>query len=155
MDEAPLTWEALEHAHVPKENDWYWSLGIITVALACVIFFFGNILFGVLILIAGVTFGILAKKGSPLVTFTIEAAGIRVNNAVYSYDIFKHFAIVEREFDPPLIVCDTNVFLTPHLYIPLTDDIDVERVREKLAAHIPEVERGVPFVHRLTEAIGL
>lgn len=155
MDPAPLTWEAFEHAHSPKEKDWFWALGIVSVTLACVAFFFGNILFGILIIIAGGTFGIVATKAIDLVEFSITNDGIRVNDHVYTYDTFRNFAIVERSFEPPLLVCDMHTLLSPHLYIPLSEEIEPDTVRELLSKHLTEIQRTIPFSHTLTEFLGL
>ena len=39
-----ISWNAPEHYHVEKTNDWYWAVGIITLALAVVCIMFGQVL---------------------------------------------------------------------------------------------------------------
>jgi hypothetical protein len=44
-----ITWEAPEHHHVEKGNDWFFALAIIIVALVIVAILFNDVLFALLI----------------------------------------------------------------------------------------------------------
>lgn len=154
-EDITFSWSAFEHAHVPKEQDWFWALGIITVAAACVSFFFANYLFGIFILLAGGTVGLLAQRENPIVSFEINTDGVRVGEYMYPYNLFRQFSISERTLNTPLLVFDTLRFLNPHLYIPLDESIDQDELREFLKKSVQEVERGVPLSHTIVELFGL
>ena len=57
-----IVWHAPTHESSERSADWYWALGVLTIASAALAIFFGNILFAVIITLAAVTIGILAAK---------------------------------------------------------------------------------------------
>lgn len=151
-----VSWESYDHPHEEKSPEWYVIKWIIAGAAALVCIIFGNVLFGVLILVAAGTLSLLASRPVPIKTYTIDARGISINTELFKYsDILSH-EFVDRGHDH-LLVIDTKKALNPHLLIPI-DDEAIDDVRMVFAEHGKDVQahsRGIPLSHTLMELIGL
>ena len=129
-----LTWSAYEHEHIERESDWYWALGVAAVCIALTAIIFHDTLFGLLILLAATTIGMLAREAPPLTTFEISDRGIKVNHELHRFDDIIAFWIDEQS-TPPLLLVDTTKPLAPNLIIPL-HDVHHEVLRDFLLAHL-------------------
>lgn len=148
-----ITWEAPEHRHTDKGNDWFWALGIVALSAAVVALLFKNFLFALLIVIGAGTMSLLAAKPPRVLSFTLTQRGILIDGSLYPYQMLVAFWIQDREGNHPLLIVDSSRFLTPHLLIPL-EEIDPDVVREYLLKHLPEEELSEPFGQRLAEFFG-
>ena len=70
-----ISWSAPEHLYVEKHTDWYWTVGIITLALAAVAFIFGQVITGILILVAALALTLHASRPPA----TCPQCGIRLD----------------------------------------------------------------------------
>jgi len=50
-----IEWDAHEYEHRERSPDWFWAVGIISVSVAVAAVIFGNIIFGILVIIAAFT----------------------------------------------------------------------------------------------------
>lgn len=148
-----VSWNAPEHTHTDKGNDWFWALGIIAVSGAVVALLFKNFLFALLIVIGAFTMALLAARPPRTLQFTLTERGILIDDALYPYQMLVAFWIQEHQDDHPLLIVDSRRFLTPHLLIPL-DDVDPEEIREYLLEHLKEEELSEPFGQRFAEFFG-
>ncbi len=149
---APLRWEAYEHEHIERGSDWFWALGIIAVSLALTCILFGNVLFALLILIAALTIGLIARHPPELHEFEISEAGIRTGKTMHTYDQIISFW-VDEEIDEPLLLVDTTAFMTANLVIPI-GDIPPEEIRNFLRNHAEEVPMKEHLTHKILEFFG-
>jgi hypothetical protein len=152
----PITWDGLDHPHEEKTPEWYVLKWIIAVAAALVCFIFGNILLGVLVLVAAGTLSLLASKPIPVKTYTVDERGVQIQSELFRYKDLRSYEFVDRGHDH-LLVIDTNHTLNPHLLIPVDDEIvdDVRTAFDEYAKDVPKHERGIPLSHTLMELIGL
>ncbi|OGG79742.1 hypothetical protein A3A39_04425 [Candidatus Kaiserbacteria bacterium RIFCSPLOWO2_01_FULL_54_13] len=150
----PIRWRAYEHEHVERSRDWYWALGIFAASTALISVLFGNFLFGILILIAAATLGLLAQSPPPLVEFEISDRGIRVGGVMHRYEEIISFWVEDHDADPPILLVDTIKWLSPNLVIPLRD-VDPKLVRAFLTERADEVPMKEPIWHHILEAFGL
>ncbi len=148
-----LRWNAYEHDHVPRGNDWYWALGIVAASVAVMSILFHNFLFAILILIAATTLGMLANVLPEIVRFEISERGIRTGDTMHRFEEIISFW-VEEEGGRPLLLVDTVKLFSPNLIIPL-ENIDPRTVREYLRKHAEEVPMKEPFSHKMLEFFGL
>ncbi|MEK7628475.1 MAG: hypothetical protein AAB421_03590 [Patescibacteria group bacterium] len=146
-----LQWEGYEHHHVERGRDWYWALGIISVSCALTSLLFGNILFGLLILVAAVTLGLTALHPPPLVQFELGEHDLRIADTVYPYKEMIAFWV--KDGPEPSLLIDTLRFMAPDLILPIAD-IDPDSLREFLKEKVAEKQLEEPFAHRFLEFFG-
>ena len=151
---AILRWSAYEHEHIERGGDWFWALGIATIAIALVSILFHNILFSIVIIVGAITLGMLATIRPELVQFEISERGIRIQGKLHRYDEIISFWVEEEHADHPLLLVDTTKFMAPNLIIPI-EHIDPRLVRAYLKEHVPEVHMKEPLSHKILEFFGL
>jgi hypothetical protein len=153
MAEVLFAWRASEHQHIERGSDWYWALGVIALSLAITSILFNNFLFALLIVIAAITFGMLASRPPRIIDVALGDRGLMLDDTLYSYEEMYAFWITAD--DEPTLLIDTPRFMTPDLVIPL-DDIDPESVRTYLLEQqVPEVLLRESFLYKVMEFIGL
>lgn len=150
----PIRWRAYEHEHVERGADWFWALGIFAAATALISILLGNFFFGILILLAAGTLGLLAKSPPPLVEFELSDRGIRVGETMHRYEEIISFWVEDHDADPPILLVDTIKWLSPNLVIPLID-VDPKLVRSYLVERAEEVPMKEPVWHKILEFFGL
>lgn len=150
----PIHWEAYEHEHIERGADWYWALGIFAVAVSLISALLGNILFGLLILVAAGTLAALASSPPPLVQFELSDRGIRVGDTMHRYEEIISFWVEDHDANPPILLVDTTKWLSPNLVIPL-GDADPSLIRAYLKERAEEVPMKEPVWHKILELFGL
>ena len=152
-----FNWKTKEHAHYEKSNDWFWLLGIITVAIAVLSVYFGNILFAVVVLLAAFTMILHVHTEHEDIDVSINKKGIRINKVIYPWSTLESFWIdVDDEFDhiENQLLVKSQKKMVPLIIIPMTSDIDVEDLKDFMLIFIDEEEMKEPFSHRLMEFLG-
>ena len=148
-----VVWEAPEHHHIEKTHDWYWALGILTIAISVTALFLGNILFGMLILIAGGVLSIAAAREPQIIPFAVTLRGVRVGNDLFPYSTLESFFIDEdNPLGPQLLIRSKRMFM-PLLVIPLPED-SIDEIDEIIGDRLPEEELEEPFFNKLLEFLG-
>lgn len=151
-----IRWSAHEHEHIERGRDWYMALGVVAVCTAAIAVLFGNILFGVLILIAAATWGLLSKTPPALTEFEISDRGIRIGETMHRYEEIIAFWVEDHDVDPPILLIDTVKMFSPNFVIPLPHgDVDPKVVREFLAMRADEIPMKESFAHKILEFFGL
>ena len=151
---APIRWQGSEHEHVERGSDWYWALGIFALCTALISVLLGNFFFGLLIIVAAGTLGLLAKSPPPVVEFELSDRGIRVGTTMHRYEEIISFWVEDHDADPPILLVDTIKWLSPNLVIPLTD-VDPKQVRAFLSERTEETPMKEPVWHKILEFFGL
>lgn len=156
MDEVKKTeisWSAEEYEHSRKSNEWYWSLGVITLALATAALLLKNILFASFIVLAGFTAALYGVKKPKVVKFTIGARGAQIDDKIYPYENLKSFWI---KYDPPqkkeLEIISKKLFM-PRLILPL-GDADPNEIRAILIRALKEEETKDSLSDIIAERLG-
>ena len=145
--DALFEWEGREHDYNPKDADWYWALGIITVAGVVAALLFGNYLLALLFIIAAAAFALHAAKEPPLHRFRLVERGIMIGDELHPFEHMTSFSVledIEGEF-PPMLSVKTTSWLSPHLIIPL-QGVDVDAVYAYFLHHVDEEEHHHTFV---------
>lgn len=145
-----LAWEGREYDHDPKSADWYWSLGIIAVAVAIAAILFGNYLFALLVIIAAASLALHAAKEPPLHRFQLTEQGLMIGEELHPFERMMSFSVLEDlEGElPPVISIKTESWLSPHLVIPL-DGVDADTVYAYFLRHVDEEEHK----HSVTDLV--
>ncbi len=150
--EALLTWNCYEHAHVERGRDWYWALGIITVSASLASFILSNVLFALILILAGCVLALIASQPPELTEVNIFTRGFRIGDITHRWEDVISFWI-DVEGDVPTLLIDTTKILSPNIVLPLTD-IDPSLVREVLLNFAEERFLKEPVSHKLVELLG-
>jgi hypothetical protein len=147
----PLSWTTLEFEKKDRHPDWLWSVGLIALLASVVAFFYGNIFFGIFIIIAGAVMIMYARKHPKELSITISADGITINDTIIPYQNITAFWLDEGGKQGKLLLLVKNSFI-PTLALPLSG-VSAGQVRTILAPHIKEEElresRSIALFDRL------
>ncbi len=148
MPREPLfSWEGKEYAFDGHGPDWYWALGIITLAAVLAAILFSNILLGLVILAASASVALQAAKHKKTHRFAVYETGIAIDDNLYLYKDMRDFGILEYVDPslPPALSIKTNHILAPHLLIPI-HGYDPELIYAYISNHLPEgAHEETPF----------
>lgn len=155
MESTPreIAWEAPQHHHVEKGNDWFFALAIIDVALIVVAVLFNDVLFALLIGLAGGVLAMAAAKEPSIVPFGVSVRGIKVEGELYPYASLASYHIDEEDYRGPQLLIRTEKRFTPLLVLPLPQD-HIDDIEDILKEKLPEEELEEPFMLKVLEALG-
>lgn len=147
-----ISWDAPEHIHTEKTNDWYWSVGIITITAAALAFIFNNFIFGILIVVAAFALVIHSSKKPRIVHCEINDRGIVLNSILYPFLTLESFWIDAHEQPSKILVKSHKTFM-PFITIYI-EEVDPEKVRDILLNYIAETQHQEPLSQKLLERFG-
>ena len=155
MEEAlrSIYWEAPEHTHIEKTADWYWMLGIIGVAGSVASIIFGNVLFGVVILLAVMTIFVTSHRTPRVIDFEVSVRGIRIEQNLYPYSTLDAFYIDEEHPAGPQLIVRSKKLFVPLLILPIPEKY-IDDIEDVIAPRLPEEHIEEPLSHRLMEYLG-
>ena len=154
MASPALRWSAYEHDHIERGSDWFWALGIVAISIAITAIILHNVLFGILVIIAAVTLGLIAQTPPELAEIELSERGIRIDGTLHRFDHIISFWVEDEHDDRPLLLVDTTKFLSPNLIIPI-EEIDPSLVREFMREYANEKLMHEPVGHKILEFLGL
>jgi hypothetical protein len=149
-----IKWEALEYEYVPKSNNWFWTIGIISVSLSVASILLGNILFAILVLIAGFAVILAGIRRPKKISFSLTAQGLQIEKRLFPYENLKSFWI---HYEPPykkLLTIEPKKFFIPIISVPL-GDINPNIVREHLLKFLKEERTAESFIQTIIRLTGL
>lgn len=148
-----IRWEALEYEYSPKSNNWFWTVGIISVGLSVASVLLGNFLFAILILIAGFAIILAGARRPRKILFSFTSRGLEIEKRLFPYENLKSFWI---HYEPPqkkfLSIEPQKIFM-PMIFVPL-GDINPNIVREHLLKFLKEERREESFVQTIIRLVG-
>ncbi|MES3006087.1 MAG: hypothetical protein V4664_04025 [Patescibacteria group bacterium] len=150
-----IIWETHEYLFQEKTTDWYWAAGIISVSLAVLSIFFGNVLLALLILIGGFALCVFGARRPNHLRFEINHTGLLIDRTLYPYKTLDSFW-VENNIHLDLhskVIFKSKRIVTPLIVIPL-EEVDPEMLRDFLLDHLPEEEHSEPLAQKLLELLG-
>ena len=147
-----ISWDAPEHIHTEKNNDWYWSVGIITITAAALAFIFGNVIFGIFILVAAFALIVHASKKPKIIHYEINDRGLVIDSTLYPFLTLESFWINANE-DPSKLLVKSHKTFMPYIAIYI-EEVDPEQVRDILLNYIAETEHQEPISQKILERFG-
>lgn len=153
MERRKIKWEAPEHAHREKGNDWFWALGIIALAASFASVIMGNVLLGLLIIISAFVLALHANKEPRIMEIEIRESSVRVDKRVYPYNNLESFGINMDNEEEPVLIFKSEKMLMPYISV-FVDLEDVEEVRDYLSERLPEEDHDVGLIQRLVDFLG-
>ncbi|MEK7177024.1 MAG: hypothetical protein AAB719_01905 [Patescibacteria group bacterium] len=148
-----MEWEAHEYEHKERNPDWFWAVGIISISVAITSIIFGNIIFGILVLIAAFTLSMFASRPPQNLHVTVDEKGVARGKVRYPFSTLKSFWI-DTEHPHKKIILQSEKVLMPLIVVPLGDNVDVEELHENLSLFLTEEFHSLPFIEKLLERLG-
>lgn len=150
-----ISWQAPEHNHRgDKTTDWFWGLWIVAVGAIILCFYFGNILFGIIIALFATISALHANKKPAIFTFEINRQGVKTGNVLFPYTNLDTFWVEDTELDD-LIILRTKKSVQPFLVLPFDSTVtNAEMIRDYLLDYLDEEKMEEPFHHKLMEFLG-
>lgn len=149
-----ISWQAYEHNHKDKSSDWFWAVGIISVAGAVLAIYFGNMLFGLFILLASFTAILQGHSQPKLLEYEINRKGVRIGGILHPFSDMKSFCIIDEEVNDRIIF-KAKAVLLPFIIIPFNSlYTETEELRTLLRNHLREEELEEPLGQKIMETFG-
>jgi hypothetical protein len=148
-----ISWDAPERHYTEKNSDWYWAVGIIAFTAAALAFMFGQVIFGLLIVVAAVTLTLYASVPPRNVHVEISDRGITLNNVLYPFLHLESFWIDPTSYPPKILLKSHKTFM-PFVHIHINAEVNPEDVRNILLTYIAETEHEEPLSVKLMERLG-
>lgn len=146
--ETILEWHSPEHHFDKKANDWYWILGVVCLGASVLAFWFGNFLFGIFIIIAGITVGMLSYKETKVVPIKITSKGIVFNKYLYPWMSQRSFWIEDEHTHGARILLHPTSSYLPLTTIPINEEVDLNDVRDVLLEFLEEEFLAESLIHK-------
>ncbi len=148
----PISWTTMEFEAKERHPDWVWTAGLVFGIAAAISIFYGNLFFGIFLVIAGFLLIWAAIRPPKPLTISIEDEVVRVNDDTVVYARIKKFWIDETA-KPDKLLLLVRGGLSPVMAFTL-DGVTTEQVRTALKAkEIPEEfireSTGVKIAERL------
>lgn len=153
-----IRWRAPEYDHQEKAADWYWAVGIITLALAATATIFGDLLLGILILLASFILMIYAARRPRMVNVVVDENGVTIGEYHYPFSTLAAF-YVENEDEAseslPRLFLQSRKALVPRISIPFKPgEVNPDDIRYFLMDHLDEEEMDDPIFVKMLKKLG-
>ena len=151
--ENKISWQALEYKRKDKTADWYWAVGLISLAIVVTSFMLHNSLFAILIIISTgilISFSVIAPK---IINISINQKGITVGKEMYPFATLDAFWVESQDEENLKILLRSKKLIMPLIAIPL-EEIHHLDMREFLLQYLPEVEMHEPLSQKVMEKLG-
>jgi hypothetical protein len=148
-----VSWEAPQHHHVEKGNDWFLALLIIVGALVVMAVIFNNVLFALLLGIAGGVLAMSAAKRPAIVPYAVTIRGVKVEDELFPYANLVAFHIDEEDHRGPQLLIKTNRRSVPLLVLPIPVN-HIDDIESMLKEKMPEELIFEPLGLKLLELFG-
>lgn len=150
----PLHWQAYEYEPREQSGDWFWAVGIVTVAIAVTAILFNNVLFAIIIILAGFSLSLYAARPPQIIDVVIDDIGIRVGRSFYPYRGLESFWIEDQHGFPRILVKSQKLIM-PYIMVPLDEEEhDPDKVRKIMIRHLPEVFHSESVFEKVLERLG-
>ncbi len=152
MENSPLEWEALEHHHDEKSNDWFWVVGIIAVSIAVTAVILSNIIFAIFVVIATVALVLQTARAPRVLRIHIDATGVAIDKTKYPYGVLESFWVNDEEHPPALLLKSKRFFLP--LIVVRLEDMNVDEVHNYLDRFLHAEKLQEPLFQKIMEYLG-
>lgn len=148
-----ISWEAPQHHHVEKGNDWFFALAIIVVAFVVMAILLNNVMFALLLGIAGGVLAMSAAKRPAIVPYAVTVRGVKVEDELFPYSTLHSYHIDEEDHRGPQLLIRTLRRSVPLLVLPIPID-HVDDIEAMLREKLPEEMIQEPLFLKILELFG-
>lgn len=147
-----LEWSALEYEEREQDQDWFWALGVIIVASSLASMIYGNYFFAFLIILSGVLLGYFAKRKPDMVSYELNAKGLKIQDRLYPYENIKSFW-VQTEPKSILFIKSERAFM-PEISIPIERYMAEDIHQIMTTQNVTEIEMKEHPSERIIDILG-
>jgi hypothetical protein len=147
-----LSWTTLEFEQKDRHPDWLWYAGLAFGIAATVAFFYGNIFFGIFLIIAGASVIMFAMRAPKMIAITFSEKELIIDSEYIDYARIKQFWIDETGKPDKLLLLVKGSFI-PMLALPLSG-VTADAVRTEMLKHAPETIMRESFGTKVAERLG-
>ncbi len=127
-----IEWSVPEYSHKERNNDWFWTIGLVTLVACGIAIWFHNFVFAIFLLISGGCLIMFTMRPPQDVTYIIETKGLSMGKDLHEWKKIKSFNIKNEEKDAMAkLLIETSKHFLPIYTIPLPKE-NVEKVKETL-----------------------
>lgn len=148
----PLHFQTYEYEYRERNADWFWAVGIITIALSVTAIILHNVLFAFVIVLSGFVLSLYAARPPKEIDVIIDEKGIRIDNTFYAYPSLESFWIEEHD-EYSKILIKSQRLLMPYIVISL-GDMDTEKIGLTLNQHLPKIFHAESELQKMMEYLG-
>jgi hypothetical protein len=148
-----ITWEAPEHHHVEKGNDWFFALAIIILALIIVAILFNNVLFALLIGLSGGALAVSAAKRPSIISYAVTVRGIKIDDQLHPFSTLESYTIDEEDPHGPQLLIKSARKIMPLMVMPIPVD-HIDDIEAILKEKLDEEDLEEPLFVKVLELFG-
>ena len=148
-----IEWDAHEYEHKERSSDWFWAVGIISISIAIAAVIFGNIIFGILVLVGTFTLSLFVNRPPHTLRVIVDERGITRGRVHYPYNTLESFWIDTDHPHKKIILRSQKTFM-PLIVVPLGDEVDIDNLHDSLSLFLSEAPHDPPFVEKILEYLG-
>ncbi|MCA9356842.1 hypothetical protein H6784_03590 [Candidatus Nomurabacteria bacterium] len=149
-----ISWEAPEHHHVEKGNDWFFALAIIIVAMVVAAILFDNVLFALLIGLAGGALAVSAAKRPSIVPYSVSVRGVKIEDRLHPFSTLDSYYIDEDNPHGPQLLIKSNKKLMPLLVMSIPKE-NIDDIETILKEKLQEEELNESLLIKVLELLGV
>ncbi len=148
-----VTWEAPEHMHPDKGGDWFFALGVLTIAVVIAAVIFDNFLFAILAALSGASIAVAASQPPRVVHYGVGVRGIRVDTVLHPFsDLRTYYINEDNPRGPELLILGKKYFM-PMIVMPIPEEY-IDDIEEILAPRLEEEFMEEPILNKILELFG-
>lgn len=156
MDEIKINtieWSAPEYTHKERGNDWFWTLGLITIVACVIAIWLKNYVFAVFLIISGCCLIMFTMRRPQDVTFIVETKGLTMGRDLHPWKSLKSFNIKNNDTDVyAKLLIETSKYFLPIYTLPFPKE-KVDEMKETLLKVLPRSEidesKSMVFMEKL------
>jgi hypothetical protein len=148
-----IFWEAPQHHHVEKGNDWFLALAVIVIACVITAVLLDNVMFALLLGLAGGVLGMSAAQRPAIVPYGISVRGVKVEDELFPYSTLDAYHIDEEDPRGPQLLIKTHRKSIPLLVLPIPPE-HIDDIESILEQRLPEELIHEPLFLKVLELFG-
>lgn len=148
-----ISWETHEYFHNIKTAEWYWTVAIITGALAITCIIFGNFLFALVLAIGVFALTLFSVRKPNVIRVVLDDRGVLADKILHPYDTLDAFGMDENHHSGPRLLLKSKKVVVPLVSIPVSGH-SADEIRVFLKKHLKEETIDQGFLHHLLEKLG-
>lgn len=149
-----IHWQTYEYDPKDRSADWFWAVGIITVAVAVTSIILNNVLFAIVIILGGFALSLYASRPPRYIDIVLDEAGIRIDRYYYPYRALESFWVEENETKTQILLKSQRLIM-PYIIISVdTEEVSADTARRYLSKYLPEVFHSESIFEKFLEKLG-
>lgn len=149
----PIEWQAPEYTHYEKNQNWFWTAGIIVAILILSSLIFKNFLFAIIVLLGAFTAMMYGARPPEMITFALTPKGLRIKDRLYLYHDLKSFWVSD-EYHHRKIIVESSRLILPHIIVPLPEKVTDAEARDFLLQYLAEERHEESLIDLIADYFG-